>query len=231
MSPAELVLRFVIAGVAGYLLGSLPSGVLVGRVFGRVDPRTQGSGKTGTTNILRTLGPGPAALVAILDLLKGIAAVLLVRFLIFPHGIATQGGVDVQGYAEALAGGLAVIGHNYSVFIHFTGGRGVMTGAATMLAMSPLTFACAIVGFILPVVLTRYVSLGSILGTTIGAIAGYFFMRLGIVSVPHELYFVVIGVFIILSHWDNIQRLLHGTERKLGQPAEPLQREPTQTPR
>lgn len=232
MSSTEMVVRFVIAAVAGYLLGSLPSGVLVGRIFGHVDPRTKGSGKTGTTNILRTLGPGPAGLVAALDALKGIAAVLLVRFVIFPHGIALPvTGVDVQGYAEALAGACAVLGHNYSLFIHFTGGRGVMTGAAVSLAMSPITFLCGIIGFILPVVLTRYVSLGSIIGSATTMVAGFIFLQLGIVSIPHELCFAAVGLFIILSHWDNIGRLLHGTERKLGQPAEPVEHETTQSPR
>lgn len=232
MSSTEMVIRFILAAVAGYLLGSLPSGVIVARLFGHVDPRTQGSGKTGTTNILRTLGPGPAGLVALLDALKGIAAVLLVRFLIFPTSIALPvTGIDIQGWAEALAGAAAVVGHNYSIFIRFTGGRGVMTGAAVSLAMSPITFVCGILGFLLPVVLTRYVSLGSIIGSAVTFIAGFIFMQFGIVSKPHELCFFAVGMFIILSHRDNIERLLRGTERKLGQPAEPIEREKSQTPR
>lgn len=219
MSTVELILRFCGAALAGYLLGSLPSGVLVGKLFGDVDPRTHGSGKTGATNVLRTLGLGPALLVALLDAAKGAGAVLLARYLFF-HSGATAGAVDYRGFAEALAGFMALLGHNYSVFIRFIGGRGVMTGAGAMLLMSPLATLIAFIGTILPIAITRYVSLGSILGAAIGILAGAVLLRTPFNTFPHWCYFLAGGLFIIISHRDNIQRLLAGTERKLGQPAE-----------
>src|SRR5215471_2166310 len=102
MPTVEVIVRYLAAAIVGYLVGSIPNGVLVGKVFGDRDPRAHGSGKTGATNVLRTLGVGPAALVALLDVCKGIAAVLLARFLIFPlvpGATATQ-----QAWAEAIAG-------------------------------------------------------------------------------------------------------------------------------
>ena len=110
MPPAETILRFVAALVVGYLVGSIPSGVVIGQFFGNVDPRTQGSGKTGTTNILRTLGPGPAAFVLLLDLGKGVAAVLLARYLIMP--LSAGASPELRAWAEAAAGLAAILGRN-----------------------------------------------------------------------------------------------------------------------
>ena len=110
MSGAD-VLRFLVALALGYVLGSIPSGVLVSRLFGSVDPRTQGSGKTGATNVLRALGPGPAVMVAVLDILKGVAAILLTRFLVYPLGADPTGAQhNLQATAEALAGFGALLG-------------------------------------------------------------------------------------------------------------------------
>ena len=128
MSSIEVVLRMIGAALAGYLLGSIPFGVLAGRFFGHRDPRAFGSGKTGATNVLRTLGPGPAAFVVVGDVLKGMAAVLLARLVFF----GGDSNVNVQATAEALAGFCAILGHNYSVLIGFKGGRGVLTGAGAM---------------------------------------------------------------------------------------------------
>ena len=108
MSSTEVVLRMVGAALAGYLLGSIPFGVLAGRFFGKRDPRAFGSGKTGATNVLRTLGPGPAAFVVVGDVLKGMAAVLLARLVFF----GGESNLNAQATAEALAGFCAILGHN-----------------------------------------------------------------------------------------------------------------------
>lgn len=213
MSPAAIILRLLAAGIAGYLLGSLPSGVIVGKLFGNVDPRTQGSGKTGTTNVLRTMGPGAAAVVLLMDLGKGVAAVLLARYGFMPHPPAS---LNLQGWAEAVGGFAAILGHNYSIFIHFTGGRGVATGGGAMLAISPFALGVAAIALITPIVLTRYVSLGSIMGAAAGAITDVVLAATGHDSWPHAIFLVVGASFIILHHRDNIERLLSGTERKLG---------------
>ncbi|HEX6817708.1 MAG TPA: glycerol-3-phosphate acyltransferase, partial [Ktedonobacterales bacterium] len=136
MSPLGVLARFVAAAVVGYLLGSTPSGVVVGKLFGNVDPRSHGSGKTGATNVLRTLGPGAAALVVLMDVGKGVVAVLLARFVIMP--MSAGAAVDTRAWADAIAAFCAMLGHNYSIYIHFTGGRGVATGGGAILAINPL---------------------------------------------------------------------------------------------
>jgi glycerol-3-phosphate acyltransferase PlsY len=218
MSSTEVVLRMIGAALAGYLLGSIPFGVLAGRFFGQRDPRAFGSGKTGATNVLRTLGPGPAAFVVVGDVLKGMAAVLLARLVFF----GGDSNPNAQATAEALAGFCAILGHNYSIFIGFKGGRGVLTGAGAMVIMTPFTtligFFCAVI----PIAITRYVSLGSILGAAGSIVTEFILLVTHHDSLPHFIFILVAGTMIIVSHKDNIDRLLKGTERKLGQPAQPV---------
>ncbi len=213
MSPVEALVRFIATVLAAYLLGSIPTGVLAGKLFGDRDPRATGSGKTGATNVLRTLGPGPAALVVLVDVGKGVAAVLLARYVFF----GSQS--DLRDYAEALAGFAAIIGHNYSLYIRFGGGRGVLTGAGAMLVMSPFATLVGLICAVIPISITRYVSLGSILGATGSAATSLVLLLTHHDSLPHFLFILVGAAIIILSHRDNIERLLKGTERKLGQPA------------
>ncbi len=219
--------------VAGYLLGSIPSGVLVGKLFGNKDPRDYGSGKTGATNVLRTVGPGAAALVVLLDAGKGAAAVLLARGLLsFPDGTQVFGayGTSWQTVAESVAALAALLGHNYSVFIGFKGGRGVLTGAGTILVMNWIAWLVGFIAAAVPIAITRYVSLGSILGAAACPITGFVLMLTGHAALPQVVYMVLGGAFVIVSHADNIKRLLSGTERKLGQPAESLHSAPTAAP-
>ena len=190
----------------GYLLGAIPTGVLVARVAGRVDLTQVGSRRTGATNVLRTLGKRAAALVFLGDFFKGSLAVALGGLL-----------APADGRGMALAGIAAVLGHCYSPFIGFKGGRGVTTGLGSLMMLSwPAALAAAAVG-IAAIALTRYVSLGSILGVVIGS-ALLVVLTLTRGGPPaHALFGVVIGVFIVAAHHDNIGRLLHGTERRLGQ--------------
>jgi len=199
----------VAAAVAGYLLGSIPSGTIVARVYRNVDLTTHGSGRTGATNVLRTLGPGAAAVAFAADFFKGLLAVLVV---------VTVLGADP--WLQLVAAACAVLGHSYSPFIGFKGGRGVVTGfGATVLAAPwPILVAFAIGTLI--IALTRYVSLGSVVGA---AVAGLLLVgeavRTG--NVAWAVWGVLVGGFIVLAHRDNIQRLLAGTERKLGERVTP----------
>lgn len=222
MSTTEVILRVCAAGIAGYLLGSIPSGVVVSRLFRKDDPRAHGSGKTGATNVLRTLGVGPALLVALVDGSKGAVAILLTRYLIFPLAQTPPDLMMVQGYAETLAGVTALLGHNYSLFIGFKGGRGVMTGFGGLIVMSPIATAIGLVCAIIPIAITRYVSLGSILGAVGSILTELILLITHHDSLPHFIFILVAGTMIIVSHKDNIDRLLKGTERKLGQPAQPV---------
>jgi acyl phosphate:glycerol-3-phosphate acyltransferase len=209
-SGGRVAPRCAAAALAGYLLGSLPSGVLVGRAFG-ADPRQHGSKRTGATNVLRTLGPGPAALVALLDISKGAAAVL------FARALWSRGLPRLVPSAEALAGSAALLGHNFSVFIRFTGGRGVLTTVGATAVMSPIAWLSGLIATAVPIALTRYVSLGSITGAAASPVADLVLVLRGRDSLPHLLFLTLAGGFVIYAHRDNIARLLNGTERRLGQ--------------
>lgn len=203
MDPA-IVLRTAALMLVAYLAGSIPVGVLVARAAGGTDPRTVGSGRTGGTNALRALGRKWAAVVVIGDLAKGALPVLLARVV---------GGNDPL--VEALCAGSAVAGAIWSVFAGFRSGRGVGTGVGTMLVIQPLAVVLAAPVFIGAILLTRYVSLGSLLGSA----AMLPVMLLFVLVAPgtplsYVLYAAVGAGFIWLAHSDNIDRLLHGTERK-----------------
>ncbi len=226
MSTTEIILRFIGAAIVGYLLGSTPSGVLVSRMFGGNDPRSLGSGKTGATNVLRSLGKGPAAIVVVVDFFKGVAAVLVARFLFFgaiEHiGYSAQTWSTLRDSAEAVAAACALLGHNYSVFIRFTGGRGVLTSFGAMTIMTPIATVFAFLAGVVPVWLTRYVSLGSVMGAFMAMVTEVYLTITHVDSVPHCLFVVFAGVIVIVSHKDNIDRLRAGTERKLGEKATPV---------
>ena len=227
MPTFELVLRFVASILAAYLVGGIPNGVLVGKVAGDVDVRSYGSGKTGATNVLRTLGPGAAAMVAVGDVLKGVIAVLLARYVFFgttfPSPIQSAATVSTlhayAPWAEALAGLSAVLGHTYSIYIKFTGGRGVLTGGGALLVISPIATLVGLIVGIIPIALTRYVSLGSVLGAASVPITELVLFLTGHAALPSLLYTLLGALYIIFLHRDNIERLLAGTERRLGEPS------------
>ena len=192
----------------GYLIGSLPMGVIVARITGGTDPRTVGSGRTGGTNVLRAMGPARAITVGLLDLSKGAVAILI--------GGAAGASIEMQ----AAVGVATVIGSWKSVFLRFGGGRGVATGVGGILAFSPLIFVLAAPVFFIVIVVTRYVSLGSLVGTAFGAGLAIVFVVADALD-PAWLLYVIPGLGIIwLAHLDNIRRLLDGTERRFD-PATP----------
>jgi glycerol-3-phosphate acyltransferase PlsY len=198
------VLRVLLV-LAAYASGSIPVGVLVARASGGPDPRSVGSGRTGGTNALRALGRRWAALVVGGDLAKGALPVLLARFL--------TGGDPA---AEVLCAFAAVVGSSRSMFLGFGGGRGVGTGVGTMLIIQPMAVVIAAPVFILAILLTRYVSLGSLLGSAAMFPAMLLIWAVASGAVPPAyLVWAAVGPALIwLAHADNIDRLLHGTERK-----------------
>jgi acyl phosphate:glycerol-3-phosphate acyltransferase len=193
----------LIVAVAGYLIGSIPNGYLIGRMFG-VDPRRSGSGKIGATNVLRTLGPKASAAVLVCDMAKGVVSVALAR-LFFQDVFA----------AEVVAGVAAIIGHVLPVFIGFRGGRGVATAVGAMLVISPLAGVVGLAGGLVVIALSKIASLGSLLGAGIAlaVIAGLVASRLE--PLLALVYCVLAFLILAFTHRDNIQRLLAGTERKL----------------
>ncbi len=203
---SEQAIQAVVLVVLGYCIGSLPMGVIVARLTGGVDPRSVGSGRTGGTNALRAMGARRAIVVGLLDVAKGAIPILL----------ATAAGA-VAGVA-ALAGLAAVFGAWKSVFLGFGGGRGVATSVGGMLAISiPVVLLAAPVFFGL-IYVTRFVSLGSLLGTATGALLSLVFVALGWLAPGWLLFTLGALVIVWVAHRDNIQRLLAGTERRIGQP-------------
>ncbi|MFQ6122764.1 MAG: glycerol-3-phosphate 1-O-acyltransferase PlsY [Dehalococcoidales bacterium] len=217
-----IIAKFIAVALIGYLLGSIPFGVIVGRRSARVDIRQYGSGRMGATNVLRVAGKKAAVLVTVLDLSKGILAVVFAG-LIFNGDYLVVGDSGLWWLArsaQVLAALAAVAGHNWSVFLKFKGGRGVATFFGGLAVLCP---AAALFGgevLIIGAGLTRYVSLGSIAGV-VGAYA--ILVPLTIINgfpIEYLVYALIGAIFIIVVHRDNIARLLSGTERKLGDKVE-----------
>lgn len=192
----------VVLVIVSYVVGSVPFGLYVGRAWGKIDIRHQGSGNIGTTNVLRTLGPVPAALVLVLDAAKGWLPVVVA---------AKLGFGDVEVALAALA---AVAGHSWSVFLNFSGGRGVATALGILIGLAPLAAATLVAVFAVLVLLTGYVSLGSIIASALLPVA------LAIFGAP--LAYIVtgglLGLVSVVRHLPNIRRLLTGTENRFGRP-------------
>ena len=194
--------------VIAYLLGSIPTAVWYGRIFHGIDVRQHGSGNAGATNSLRTFGRKAGIIVLIIDFLKGFLAVFAARFL-FP---------DTTEYLPMLMGLAAVIGHLYPVFAQFRGGKGVATALGVIAASFPMTVIICMVVFFIIVFITRYVSLGSM----IGALAFPVQIALNVwqVNPDQDPYYIAFAtaLFLILvfTHRHNIQRLMKGTENKFG---------------
>lgn len=198
----------VLAATVGYLLGAIPSGVIIGRLRG-IDPRAGGSGRTGATNAMRTLGTGLAALVALADVLKGIGAVLLAAV------VATAFGAP-EAWGSAIGAIAAVAGHVRSVFIGFAGGRGVATGGGAMLVLAPVAILAAIPIMILTIWRTRYVSLGSILAAMTVAAVTVGLVAASAAPFASAVAAALIAAIVVAAHADNLQRLRQGTERRIG---------------
>ena len=195
-----------------YLIGALPWGYVVLYLRRGIDIREYGSGRTGVSNALRTAGIRVAGLVLLLDLLKGIVVVLLARRLIGDPA------------AEVAVGLLALIGHNWPVFLGFRGGRGIAPGLGGLAVIAPLAAALGVLVFIPTTLISRYLSLGSILGvlTACVALLALILLRFnpgGLSSNFYLIYGLLGGGVIIWQHRDNIQRILQGTERRIGHPA------------
>ncbi len=195
-----MAVKIILCLILGYLFGSLNFAIIYSKLK-HDDIRNHGSGNAGTTNVLRTYGKGPAAIVFILDILKGVIAVILAR-LILNDAIYDCG--------AALG---AVLGHNFPLYYGFRGGKGVATSFAVLLALQWQTALVAFCVFLIVVLITKYVSLSSICAS-IGAIAASFiFCGLDAFSI----FCTVIGLLCIYRHRSNIKRLIQGNENKLGQ--------------
>src|SRR5512136_495138 len=206
-------LEYVAVGLIGYLLGAIPFGIIVSKVVRGIDVRMFGSGKTGTANVFRAAGAKAGALTMMLDLSKASAAVLIAWAIVPAHA------------AQVVAALAAIIGHIWSIYIKFHGGRGVATYVGSLLAMNWLVGLCTAAIILGIAWLSRYMSLGSIVGIMASFLAMLALMIMGsrppviyltVVPVEQVLFCVVAAGIILIQHRDNVQRLLNGMERKLG---------------
>ena len=212
-------LVLIILVLVAYFIGSFPSGVIWGRLLKGVDVREFGSGKTGATNSLRTLGWQISLLVFLTDIGKGALSVgLPMIFSSYFH----DNGQDQTPWVVMLCGLASIFGHNTSVFIGFKGGRGVSTGIGQVLVVSPLAMLMVALIDIWILGLSRYVSLASVIGcvlVNVFVLASIWLTNLD----PRYLgWSLAITTYIIVSHSDNIERLRNGTERKIGEKAKPV---------
>ena len=200
----------LLATLIAYLVGSLSFAVIVSRAMGLSDPRTYGSGNPGATNVLRS-GSKPAAIVTLLlDAAKGWLPVMLVKW-VGPAWNLSEG-------TQALAGLAAFLGHLYPVFFAFKGGKGVATAVGVLLAFEPLLALATLVTFAIIVFFSRYVSLASMVAAVFAP--AYYLIGDGVAwtaSGAKTLALIAMGLLLIWRHRENIQRLLAGTESKLGQ--------------
>ena len=202
-------LTYVLIGVAAYLLGSIPFGFLLVRAFLKQDIRAKGSGNIGATNVIRSGAKKLGALTFVLDACKGIVAVLLVsRIALAP--------VPHQN-AEALAALCAILGHIYTVWLRFKGGKGVATALGVFLALAPYAALAGLAAFVLVFAVSKYVSLASILAAIVFPICA--------MLLPHSAYgpwltavIFIAPIIVIARHHQNIARLLNGTEYRFGKP-------------
>jgi len=218
-----IVVKFIAVIITGYLLGSIPSGLIIGKYFAKKDVRAFGSGKIGATNVQRTVGKKAAALVLLLDILKGALAVLAAG-LIVGRNYMVIGDDFALGLlvAQSLAALAAMAGHNWSIFLKFKGGRGVATFFGGLAALCPVAALFGGEVFIIGVGLTRFASLGSIAG-----VVGTYSILIPLTIIngfPLEyLIYTLIGtVVILIMHKDNIIRLITGKERRIGEKAEEI---------
>ena len=205
---ADLIVRLVGGLIGSYLIGSIPASYLVAFYGHGVDPRTVGSGNVGATNVYRAVGARAGLVAAVLDIAKGTAAVLLARYLL-PGG----GPLGPQGFALA-CGAAAVVGHTYTVFLGFAGGKGVATGAGVFLAVAPGPLGASFAVFVVTIALTRYVSLGSILAAASLPVWVALFGPEG--KIPILTISIAMALFIVIKHRSNIARIQAGTESRIG---------------
>lgn len=195
-----------------YLLGSIPTGYLVGRYLKGIDIRKQGSGSTGATNVLRTVGKSAALAVLAIDLLKGSLALALVNLVysMAPSEFLSENWYSWLITAAALS---AIIGHSKSIWLNFTGGKSVATTLGVLLVMNPVVALGTLASFGIILGISRIVSLSSICG----AIFVNILMLAMNQPVPYVIFAALAGLYVVLRHRTNIQRLLAGIEPKIGQ--------------
>lgn len=206
----------VVSMAIAYLLGSIPTGFLAGKLIKGIDIREHGSKSVGATNVLRTLGKWPALVVLLVDVLKGAGAIVFAHWINTLRVIIPPNGFDMQTYLPwilCLAGLAALFGHGRSIWLNFAGGKSAATGLGVLLAISwPVGVSAATI-FIVVVAVSRIVSLGSMLAALSAIVLICSLQE----PLPYRLLVIAGGIYVVVRHRTNVQRLLAGAEPRLGQ--------------
>ena len=211
----NIMISFLAILIIAYLLGSISPSILISRWIKGVDIRTYGSGNAGMTNAIRLLGGRWGAVVAIIDILKGLISSLWLTDALYSAFDATPLEITLVRILAAIA---AVAGHIWTIFFGFKGGKGVLTMAGAVLGVAPLPVGICFATFILIFALTRYVSLGSIIGSWVFPIV--VFIQRFVLQLPVSDYLLGFSLFVMalitFTHRENIRRLMRGEEKKFG---------------
>ncbi len=202
---------YILMAVIAYAIGSVNFSVILSKKMAGFDVRERGSGNAGTTNMLRSVGKGPAALTLILDILKGVVAILIAKFIVGNIASEANTAILVQ-----IAGFFAVVGHTFPVFFGFKGGKGVATSLGVLLVMNPLIGGICLVFALVVMALTRMVSLGSIMAAILFPVLTIFITDNYIADGYNYIFFgIAMAILVIFNHRSNIKRLYNGQENKL----------------
>lgn len=214
MRAVELV-SYIVTALVAYLLGSIPTGYLVGKSRG-IDIRTVGSGNIGATNVLRTLGKPAGISVFVVDALKGFLACSFVGVVIYRFLVGPVPGESIE-FLKITGGLFAILGHNYTCFLKFKGGKGIATSSGVALALLPVALGIALVVWLVLLAITRYVSVASIAAALILPFAAWWPGRNTRTMI---IVAAAIGGLAIYKHRTNMQRLMNGTENRIGKKKE-----------
>lgn len=207
---SNTILIYILIFLCSYLIGSIPWGFLIGRLYG-VDIRKVGSGNIGATNVTRSLGKLPGRICFFLDLLKGFLPVLAVSMM-----LKQQYFDDPDQFAQIIAAASAVLGHMFSVFMKFRGGKGISTIFGVLLGFSPWSFLAAGIVWVLVFLISRYVSMASIAACAVLPVAATLFTMTEVYyhSIWVLAFLYLLSILAVIRHSANIRRLINGTENR-----------------
>lgn len=198
-----LVIKIIIAAIAAYLTGSVPTGYIIVKTATGQDIRQVGSGSTGATNVKRVMGKKWFFIVMLLDALKGAIPVIMANMIPFLH--------SNSGITAVIAAAFVLIGHSKSIFLGFTGGKSVASGVGTILALSPAVGISIAVIWGIITYISKYVSLGSIIALAVSPLLMYLFKQ----PKAYIIYCIIGAIYVIWLHRENIKRLIAGNENKV----------------
>lgn len=202
---------YILMAVIAYAIGSVNFSVILSKKIAGFDVREKGSGNAGSTNMLRSVGKGPAALTLVLDILKGIVAILIAKYIVGNIASEANTAILVQ-----IAGFFVVLGHTFPMFFGFKGGKGVATSLGVLLVMQPVIGGICLVFALLVMIFTRMVSLGSIMAAILFPVLTLF-IKDGYIAEGYTYIFfgIAMAVLVIFNHRSNLKRLYNGTENRL----------------